>query len=232
MGAFWQYYSFPRASWDALFDGSTADASRRIVASAWWERASGDIPDAAEDRGGYLEAVYAQAPPALRELAERICLRGLDYTGLGPREARELDRLVCGFFCPEGLEEALAYRILGTQGLVAQELLDEIVGRSEASSRGGLFGFGARRSPATPVTLAPFLRTGRRIGTSVPPHVEHRYVLFDPVEAKALLAEVDRLLALDRPWSGEEFRLAARAEVRQALETATSEGHCLAGRYG
>lgn len=230
MGAFWQYYSFPKPRWDALFDGTMPGAAAELVASAYWEKAEGDLPDPDEDRAGYLAAVGAQAPAELRDLAGRLARAGFDYAAASPAEARRLDQLVCGFFCPEGLEPVLGYRIEGGDGL-AQAALDELLGRASAWSGGGFLGFGARRIPATAVTLAPFLKTGRRIGTAAAPHVEHRYFLFDPGEVTVALREVDALLAVDRPWVIDEFRQAVIDEVRAALAAAAGRGDCLAARY-
>lgn len=230
MGAFWQYFSFPRARRDALFDGSMPRAAGELVASAYWEKAQGDLPDPDDDRAGYLAAVNAQAPAELRDLAVRLAQKGFDYAAASPAEARRLDSLVCGFFCPEGLEQVLGYRIEGQDGL-AQAALDELLGRAAAWSGGGFLGFGARRVAATPVTLAPFLGTGRRIGTNARPHVEHRYFLFDPGEVKVALGEVDALLAVDRPWAVDEFRQSVIDEVRAGLAAAAARGDCLAARY-
>lgn len=230
MSAFWQYFSFPQARWTALFDGSRPDASRRLVASAYWESVEGAVPDPEADPAGYLDAVYQQAPSALRDLAGRLSTRGFDYAGATPAEARRLDSMVVGFFCPEGLEDVLGYRIEGTDGL-ASRAVDELLARSRPQRRGGLFGLGARVQPGHPVTLAPFLASGRRIGTATPPYIEDRYFLFDPGEVPVVLAEVDALLALDRPWATDDFRLAVLREVRAALAAAAARGDCLAGRY-
>lgn len=230
MGAFWQFYSFPKARWDALFDGSMPDAAAELVASAYWEQVDGDVPDPEEDHAGYLAAVNAQAPADLRDLASRLAQNGFDYAAAAPAQARRLDSLVCGFFCPEGLEPVLGYRTEGRDGL-AQAAVDELLGRAAAWSGGGFLGLGARRVAATPVTLAPFLRTGRRIGTTAPPHVEHRYFVFDPGEVQVALREVDALLAVDRPWAVDEFRQAVIGEVRAGLAAAAGRGECLAARY-
>lgn len=230
MGAFWQFFSFPKARWDSLFDGTMPDAAAELVASAYWEQVEGDMPDPDADHAGYLAAVSAQAPAELRDLAARLARQGFEYAAASPAEARRLDRLVCGFFCPEGLEQVLGYRIEGRNGL-AQAAVDELLGRAGAWSHGGVFGFGARRVAPTPVTLAPFLRTGRRIGTTAPPHIEHRYFLLDPGEVKVALGEVEALLAVDRPWVVDEFRQAVIDELRAALAAAAARSDCLAARY-
>lgn len=230
MGAFWQYFSFEPRRWDALFDGSMPDAPRRIVASAWWDQVEAELPDPEADAPAYLEALYRLAPPEVTGLAERLCSSRFDAATLTADEARRLDGWIPGFFCAEGLEALLDLRIEHRDGLAAAAV-KELLERGAATKAGGFLGFGARESPALTLRLAPFLATGRRLGTEVAPHSFDKAFVLRPEEAGVLLAEVDALRAVDRPWKTDEFRAAVDAELRAGLARAAGEGRCFAGRY-
>lgn len=231
MAAFWQYFSFEPRRWDALFDGSRPDASRRIVAAVCWDQVEADLPDPESDEPAYLEALYGLAPPAVTRLAERLCGGRFDARVLSADDARRLDAWMPRFFCAEGLEAVLELRIEHRDGLAAAAV-NELLERGAATKTGGFFGLGARTLPALPSRLAPYLATGRRLGTDVAPHSFDKSFVLRPEEAAELLADIDALRTADRPWKTDEFRVAIHDELRAGLARAVGEARCFAARYG
>ena len=229
---FWQYFSFRQERWDTIFGGGLPGAERHVVASAtWdglpaWDDEGSEFPDASENLEAYLDAVYRQAPASVVRMATRICTLGISYDGLDRREAAELDSMIVGFFCKEGLQALLQYKIEhrnGLHGVVVAELL------SRARPSGGFLGIGSKEG--FPVSLATAFDTGRRMGTTQTPDSSGVYFVLRPSEVPVALQEVDGLLALDRPWRTPEFRDAIDAELRGALVRARDGGLCLAGRW-
>ena len=156
MSSFWQYFSFPRERWDAIFGGGLPGADRHVVASAtWddlptWDDEGTEFPDPSDDLDAYLDAVYRQASEHVVSMARRICTLGISYDGLDKREAAELDSMIVGFFCIEGLEALLQYKIEHWNGLHAV-VVAELLSRARPS--GGLLDIGSKG--ATPCHWLP-----------------------------------------------------------------------------
>jgi len=229
---FWEYFSFRQERWDAIFGGGLPGADRHVVASAtWddlptWDDEGTEFPDPSDDLEAYLDAVCLQAPERVVRMARRICASGISYKGLDRCEAAELDSMIVGFFCLEGLEALLQYKIEHRNGLHGS-VLAELLSRARPS--GGFLGMGSKEG--FPVSLATAFNTGRRIGTTQAPDSSGVYFVLRTSEVPLALQEVDALLALDRPWRTPEFRDAIDEELRGALVRARDGGLCLAGRW-
>lgn len=227
MGMFWQYFSFAEARWNAIFGGGMPGAERHVIASAVWDSfLDADLPDPAIDLEAYLDAVNRMAPEPVRRLAKRICTSGISYDGLGREEAAALDSMIVGFFCTEGLETLLEFKIEHWDGLHGNLTADLL---SRSKPRGSFFGIGGQKG--FPVTLATMFDRGRRIGSHERPTSDGLYFLLSPGEISLALREVEGLLALDRPWRSPEFREEIEKELRGALLKANDGKRCLAGRW-
>ena len=226
MGMFWQYFSFEEKRWNAIFGGGLPGAARHVIASAAWEDPEVEFPDPSEDLEAYLDAVNSRAPEEVVRIANRICSRGISYDDLDREEATLLDSMIVGFFCREGLETLLEYKIEHWNGLHAGVVADLL---SRAQRRGGFLGIGARKG--FPISLAGIFESGRRIGTAQRPDIDGLYFMLSTREVPLALQEVDGLLAVERPWRLPEYRAFVEEELRRALVRARESGSCLAGRW-
>src|SRR5262245_13397541 len=183
VSSFWQYFRFRQERWDAIFGGGLPGAERHVVASAvWddmpaWDNEGNEFPDPSDDLDAYLDAVYRQASEHVVSMARRICTLGISYDGLDKREAAELDSMIVGFFCIEGLEALLQYKIEHWNGLHAV-VVAELLSRARPS--GGLLDIGSKGG--YPVSLATAFNTGRRMGTTQTPDSSGVYFVLRPSE--------------------------------------------------
>jgi hypothetical protein len=153
MSSRWSFYSFSKPRWDAIFGGGLQGAEDEIVQSATWDRSAGND-----------EQVSIR-------LAQTIVRRGISYRGLSAAEADELDAIIAGFFCPEGLEDLLGYDYESPDGL-SMVVVDALVDRSaqslETPSQGSQF---VDEKPTASPSLLQYLKVGRRhngAGAEVP----------------------------------------------------------------
>jgi hypothetical protein len=149
----WSFYSFSKPRWDAIFGGGLQGAEDQVIQSATWDRS------ASNDQQMSIR------------LAQTIVRRGISYRGLSAKEADELDAIIAGFFCTEGLEDLLGYGCESPDGL-SMAVVDALVDRSapslETASQGSWF---ADEKPAASPSLLQYLKIGRRhngAGAEVP----------------------------------------------------------------
>ncbi|MFL6659383.1 MAG: hypothetical protein ACJ8GW_14990, partial [Massilia sp.] len=178
----------------------------------------------------YLDAVWRNAPPHIVAITEHVARYGISYSKLATDDAALLDATVVGFFCPEGLEPILPYTDEHLEGLSPQAV-DELLSRDAPVRRGGFLGFGGKVEPGFPVTLANFLATGRRHGTTELPDPQHKYFIFNQEEVRRVLEEVSGLLAVQGRWRTPAFEAHICAELLPALQRAAKNNLMLAGRY-
>ena len=159
MSTRWSFYSFGKPRWDAIFGGGLQGAEHQVIQSATWDRS------------------YSNDEQMSIRLAQTIVRRGISYRGLSAKEADELDAIIAGFFCTEGLEDLLGYDCESPDGL-SMAVVDALVDRSalslEKPSQGSWF-VDEKRS-ARP-SLLQYLKVGRRhngAGAEVPDERLHR----------------------------------------------------------
>jgi hypothetical protein len=230
MSMAWQYFSFDEWRWHDLFGGGMPAADRAVISSAVWDDClDEDLPDPEDDYEKYVDALIARAPSDVLNLCKRICRDGISYSGISEKEAALLDRVIVGFFCPEGLEAALGFSYESKDGL-RWSAIEALHSRAKPKERGGLFSFAKRHaSKAESQSVAPVL-WGRRYGTNEKP-VDEIYFVLSAKEVPLVLAEVKALLANGDPWSQPALKASIEDELVQALESANRQGRALAGRF-
>lgn len=196
MSIAWSFYSFDWSRWQSIFGGGGEDAERCVVESVTWD-----------------EGIYKDVDAAVR-IARQIVASGLSYEGLSPPEAKTLDKIVAGFFCPEGLEECLGFEYESPDGL-SLNIVNELI---------------ARRASAEFPFLS-LLTTGRRLNGGGIPDVYSRYLILTQEEVSQLRAETEHLLHDPAPWSSPVVLQIACACLLDVLTSAAAKNKCLAGRY-
>src|SRR5262245_56065176 len=185
MASFWTFYAFEQSRWDRIFGGGYPQAAKWVIASATAQRVENLDLDYDETKPDpWLDTLEKRAPPHIKRIAETICKHGVSYAGLDERDAAELDGMVPGWFSPEGLENALAYRMVYRNGLspkAVAEMLDR--------ARPGFFGF--LRDLATVIPQLSAFEKGRRFGDSAPSLTQFgsRYFIYTTEQAVAALGE-------------------------------------------
>jgi hypothetical protein len=230
MGMFWQYFSFDENRWNDIFGGGNPRAIKRVISSAVWDSVEEELPEFESSPEEYYDALVKYAPNRIKNLSESICKNGISYDYLPPEDCELLDRMIVGFFCPEGLEDLLGYTYEHREGL-SSKALHELRLRTESASSGGFFGFGAKRIPGVSLAVASAVFDGRRYGQVAKPSVNDPYFVLSASEVALAAQEIEGLLMADRPWTSTEFRDSIRTELLGALESAVAKGRALAGRF-
>jgi hypothetical protein len=230
MSMSWQYFSFNEQRWRDLFGGGSSHAERTVICSAVWDAfCDEDLPDREEHFEQYVDALVDLAPRKTVELCKKICKDGISYVGLPADEAALLDQIVVGFFCPEGLEDALGYSYEHRNGL-RSDVIEALRTRASPKKTAGLFGLGRKSVAAVELLSSSPIFSGRRYGSNQTP-VEEIYFILSSEEVPLALAEIKVLLLSDEPWKQPDFKEAIEEELIQALESAHKQGRALAGRF-
>lgn len=128
-----------------------------------------------------LQTRLVDADTALR-VVQVFLASGLSYDDLSLREATVADDMVPELFSPRGLGEELRVEALSPAGIpltVVRELLGRLPG----------------------ATVLRTLISGRRAGQDQPGSCG--YVVLEPAEVKALIAEVEAALGAWMPWGSD-----------------------------
>jgi hypothetical protein len=152
MSAGWSFYSFSGPRWDAVFGGGLQGAEDQVIQSATWDR-----------------SVRNDEQVSIR-LARTIVRSGISYRGLSAAEADELDAIIAGFFCPEGLEDLLGYDYESPDG-VSMAVVNALVDRSAQPSEKASRQSHVDEAPAAGPSLLQHLKVGRRhngAGAAIP----------------------------------------------------------------
>ena len=160
------------------------------------------------DEGAYTDLDAAE------RIARQIVANGLSYKGLSPAEAKTLDKIVTGFFCPEGLEECLGFEYESPDGLhlnVVKELIE--------------------RSRDVNLPFLNLLTTGRRLNDGGVPDARNRYLILTPAEVLQLRAETQHLLDVPTSWSSTSVSETVRSCFLNVLSSVASKHRSLAGRH-
>lgn len=231
MSMFWSYYTTSRDRWQSIFGNHSDQAIKQVLASYMWERLDGDVPDFEADQDAWFRAVIEQTPKPVVQLVTDLCSNGFSYAQRSTEDAAVMDKIMTGFFCPEGLEELLSIERVGGDG-IKSFILEELLKRGQAKKSGGFLGFGGKLLPGTPVELSPFLVSGRRFASDQQPGRESTYVVFMEHELPKLREEIERLLRQDRPWSDQQFETEVMENTLAAVIKAESTNRILFGRHG
>jgi hypothetical protein len=148
-------------------------------------------------------------PVHAADVAARFAGSGLSYEGLDARDARVADQLVMVMFSPEGFEPDLAVEYLSAEGVHPLEI-NELLAR------------------VPDARLLPVLILGRRAGQDETSRCE--YCVLAPDELGALLREIDRGLADDRPWPTAYGRATVQDHLRQPIQRALEMGSWVYGQ--
>jgi len=220
MSARWSFYSFSRPRWDAIFGGGLQAAEDQVIQSATWDR-----------------NVRNDEQVSIR-LARMIVRSGISYRGLSVAEADELDAIITGFFCPEGLEDLLGHDYESPDGLsmaVVNALIDRSAQPLEQASRRSRV---VDEEPAAAPSLLQHLKVGRRhngAGAAVPdemtPNPSNRYLILDTEEIFRFHNQVAWVINRPLPWPHSALEATARQCLLEVLASAQKKGRWLAGRF-
>jgi len=224
MGMFWQFFALDRSQWDELFGGGHPNAEKLVIAAATWHRDENLDLDFDETRlDEYLDTLERRAPEQTKRIARKICADGVSYAGLSDAEAAELDHMIVGWFCPEGLETHLGYRYAHRCGLSAKAIAELL-----RCARPGLMARLRGAGRALPQLTA--FEKGRRFGQAAPPQEAAPYVVFTAEEASEALSEWDRLME-GPAGSSMGFRQHLEDELITGLRAAVAERQWFAARH-
>ena len=196
MSIAWSFYSFEWSRWQSIFGSGSKDAERCVIESVTWDEGAYEDLDAAE------------------RIARQIVAHGLSYEGLSPVEAKTLDKIVTGFFCPEELEECLGFEYESPDGLhlnIVKELIE--------------------RSRGVNPPFLNLLTTGRRLNDGGVPDARNRYLILTPAEVLQLQAETQHLLDLPTSWSSASVSETVRNCLLNVSSSVAADHRYLAGRY-
>jgi hypothetical protein len=156
-----------------------------------------------------LEATGFDDADRAADVARRFAGSGLSYEGLDAGDARVADKLLMLIFSPEGFARELGVEDLSDQGVHPLEI-NELLAR------------------APDARLLPALILGRRAGQDEASRCE--YCVLAPDELAALVREIDRGLADERPWPTAAGRATLQRDLRAPLERALEQGRWVYGR--
>jgi hypothetical protein len=210
----WSFYSLSKERWDAIFGGGLDGAEAEVVQSATWDE----------------DAFSKSERQVVARLARSIVRNGISYTGLSRSEARLLDDIIQGFFCPEGLKDLLGFEY-ESPDFVSMSLVETLLARSahlrhEPSFLRRLLGMGGSVS-AQP--MLPLLLTGRRLNGSGKPR--EPYLLLSPDEIARMHEEVLEAISEIAVWPGPGWEESARKCLLDVLARVHRKQKWFAARY-
>ncbi len=214
----WSFQSIGWSQWNALLEGESSGED--VMSSATWDADSYENPD------------------LRKRLATSIAKIGISYDSLGPSEATELDSVIQGFFCPEGMESYLSIEYESPDGLhrnVVRDLVSPT--RRDAGTQSLIKRLFAKtpqnlKSGSEVLKLLPLLLSGRRISSTAPPDEDYLYVVFSPEELPLLCDEAERCLAAGRPWPEKWFESVVIECLINVIKTTQAKGKGLACVHG
>lgn len=209
----WSFYSFSKERWHAIFGGGLDGAEAEVVQSATW------------DEDAYSESKRK----VMARLARSIVRNGIIYAGLSRSEARLLDGMIQGFFCPEGLKELLGFEYESPE-FVRMSLVETLLARSARLRHGPSFLrrlLGQGNMSAQPIL--PLLLTGRRLNGSGKPR--EPYLILSRDEIARMHDEVLEAISAIAVWPAPGLEESAHKCLLDVLARVHRKERWLAARY-
>src|SRR5215467_7238369 len=227
MSSQWYFYSFSKERWDAIFGGGLEGAEEKVIQSVTW------------DRGAWND----ERVPI--RLAQTIVKKGISYDGLSARQAEYLDKVITGFFCPEGLEDLLRYEPESPEGL-STSIVNALVDRAGNATLVHYLLIG-RHYNASGVKISDkmleavlesldnsmdrvAMEQQARALLAETPTASNRYLVLAPEEISRLHDEIASAIARPRPWPHPSYEVTARTCLLGTLTSAQNKKRWLAGR--
>lgn len=162
------------------------------------------------------------------ETVELIAKQGIDYSGLGPEYAEDLDELVNSL---PGMDlEGIEFKPRSPDTL-HRDIVFHIFERLISPKKQGFISkfFSSTVQAIAEPKILPYLIVGRRTDGSATSQ-ESLYVIYSPEELTILKAEIECALSLDLPWPDADSLSLVKEFFLEPIDEVIKTGHHLFAR--